>query len=855
MSTHKQNIGRSYLKTHWHGIYYIFVALNLFAVSVTLYMNHYNIFEYTKVVQTNSTVATRLKSIGELLVLAQRSNAPGNDIFDSLDFVKEKARYEEESAAFDRHFVELQESVLSEDVSVEEKSELKDRLIDIQNAMTRMREVAKNIFSNFQRNEIKKASSLMAGMDRHYGALLLSIEGLRNTKILAQAKLLERHQGALESAQKVEHFYSISILLAMFGVALFGSRISRQLKQANEQISHIFNNSLDLICIVNLEGKFEAVSPSFTRILGYDQSELLSRAVFDFIHPQDHTATSGAIAQLSQGETLTHFENRYQCKSGEYKLISWVCNADLKHGLLYAIGRDVTDQKNLEYRNNQVLKAIDQSSIVAFTDVKGKITEANDNFCKISGYSRDELIGKDHRIVNSGQHPKSFFAKMWSDIQAGQIWSADIENRTKSGELYSVRSVISPIKNIQGEVEEFLAIRYDLTAQRRSEAALKSALDFNYAILRSAKFSIISTNEDGIITGFNKEAERILGYSADDMLNKQTPAIFHDPEEVANVAAQLSKEYNTEVPVGFDTFVFKARLGHGQFDERQWTYVRKDGNRTQVRLSITALFDNKGKLYGFLGVAKDLTEDLALQQELELEKLKTLRNAKLASLGELSAGVTHEINNPLAIISASLELISKNADNPAQIKSKVEMLKKSSSRIQKIVTGLKKFSRTNERPSLQSQELSNLVKETLVFTEAKSKQHSTPVSIECKSDSHVLCDEIEIQQVVVNLVNNAIDAAKNTPDKWVKIELFDDAETVVLRVIDSGPGLPEHIRNRLYEPFFTTKQVGEGTGLGLSITKGILDAHKAQINLITDCANTCFEVRFPLSKGPKTAES
>jgi C4-dicarboxylate-specific signal transduction histidine kinase len=128
------------------------------------------------------------------------------------------------------------------------------------------------------------------------------------------------------------------------------------------------------------------------------------------------------------------------------------------------------------------------------------------------------------------------------------------------------------------------------------------------------------------------------------------------------------------------------------------------------------------------------------------------------------------------------------------------------------------------------------------------------VTIEFQQSStqaQIVCDEVEIEQVLVNLINNGIDAVKDRQDKWVKITVFEEGNTVVMRVMDSGPGIPESVRAKLFDPFFTTKKVGEGTGLGLSITKGILDEHKATITVVADCPNTCFEIRFPKAEAMK----
>jgi signal transduction histidine kinase len=254
------------------------------------------------------------------------------------------------------------------------------------------------------------------------------------------------------------------------------------------------------------------------------------------------------------------------------------------------------------------------------------------------------------------------------------------------------------------------------------------------------------------------------------------------------------------------------------------------------------------------GEITELKNSFLVQYEkLELERLKSTQNAKLASLGEMSAGIAHEINNPLAIISGAVGLLSKFLDNPEKLSSKVETIKKSCDRIARIVKGLQKFSRSGDAASRQPHVLSKIVNEATYLTEIKSKLHSTPVTTDCKTDAYVFCNEVEIEQVLVNLISNAIDAVKTRPDKWVKVALYDDDNSVVLRVTDAGPGIPENVRAKLFDPFFTTKKVGEGTGLGLSITKGILDEHKATITVVADSPNTCFEIRFTRAGEMKNA--
>lgn len=226
---------------------------------------------------------------------------------------------------------------------------------------------------------------------------------------------------------------------------------------------------------------------------------------------------------------------------------------------------------------------------------------------------------------------------------------------------------------------------------------------------------------------------------------------------------------------------------------------------------------------------------------------RLIHTTKLASLGEMSAGVAHEINNPLAVISGSLSLLQKFRLDEEKFNKKIDVLFKSVYRIEKIVKGLKKFSRTASENVFRSVPLNEIIEEAMIFVEVKSKINITPIEIQVPRDILITCDPVEIEQVLVNMINNAVDAVKGLENRWVKLIAFQSEERVLLQIQDSGPGISTEIEMKLFDPFFTTKPAGEGTGLGLSIAKGILDQHKATIRLNREFANTCFEISFPTS--------
>jgi signal transduction histidine kinase/CHASE1-domain containing sensor protein/integral membrane sensor domain MASE1 len=276
----------------------------------------------------------------------------------------------------------------------------------------------------------------------------------------------------------------------------------------------------------------------------------------------------------------------------------------------------------------------------------------------------------------------------------------------------------------------------------------------------------------------------------------------------------------------------------------------KSGTRKFIGARGVVVKDEHGKATFMSGINWDKTSEVLLEQQLAEQRAKTLQASKLVSLGEMSAGIAHEINNPLAIIDASTELLLRLSKSPDRIIASAEIIKKASERINRIVSGLRRFARSSDKPTFSEHRVSEIIRESMPLVTAKSKRSNTDVICELKSESLVRCDNFEIEQVFINLMNNAIDAVKTQKEKWVKIENFDEDRYVVVRVSDSGPGISEEKKSKIFEPFFTTKEVGEGTGLGLSISKGILDDHKASISIRPDCPHTCFEIRFEKVDGP-----
>jgi PAS domain S-box-containing protein len=226
--------------------------------------------------------------------------------------------------------------------------------------------------------------------------------------------------------------------------------------------------------------------------------------------------------------------------------------------------------------------------------------------------------------------------------------------------------------------------------------------------------------------------------------------------------------------------------------------------------------------------------------------------SKLSALGEMAGGIAHEINNPLSIIKGYVELVKRLSTRgllgPDSLNQYLTKIDQTIQRISKIVSGMKRFARESSHDEKINYSLKNIIEETLDICQERINNSGTSIELEfTNTDPLVFCRPVEISQVLLNLVNNSFYATSKFPHPWIKIKVEDSGKKYRMLIIDNGEGIPADVQQKLFQPFFTTKDIGVGTGLGLSISRGIIEEHGGQMYYLEKAPNTTFVIELPKS--------
>ncbi|MFG0336061.1 MAG: PAS domain S-box protein [Maioricimonas sp. JB049] len=412
-----------------------------------------------------------------------------------------------------------------------------------------------------------------------------------------------------------------------------------------------------------------------------------------------------------------------------------------------------------------------------------------------------------------------------------QCIAEPIEHRLirKDGEIIWVRTRTNVVCDVDGRPRWLNGVVIDITDRKQTEQWLAEANALKEAVIHAAsEVAIISTNRAGTITLFNRGAERLLGYTADEVVGRATPALFHLESEVHRRASELSAQLGERIE-GFRTFVAVAESKGS--DDRVWMYVRKDGSCVPVRVVVTPIRDEPNNIQGFLGIAVDITTTQLVEEQLRHAKTTAEMANQLKS--RFLAHMSHEIRTPLAAVIGVAEILEEEARSERDRKS-ASLIIANGRHLLELINGILDLSKI-EAGRLQIESIvcqpARLVRDAVDLLQLQARQKGLELELELDRSFAVpvVTDPTRIRQILLNLMGNAI---KFTPSGQVVVrgtQQLRDGGTpwLVIDVIDTGIGLDKDQVKRLFRPFeqadtSTTRRFG-GTGLGLSVSRRLAE--------------------------------
>jgi PAS domain S-box-containing protein len=465
-----------------------------------------------------------------------------------------------------------------------------------------------------------------------------------------------------------------------------------------------------------------------------------------------------------------------------------------------------------------ITDALNASAIVAITDPKGNITYVNEKFIEISKYSEAELLGENHSILNSGLHSKEFFKEMWKTIGSGQVWKGEIRNRTKDGSIYWVHTTIVPFLNSKSRPYQYVSIRSDITQRKKAEASLKETLkevsDINFALDQS---SIVAfTDEKGIIKSVNEKFCEISKYSREELIGRDHSLLN---------SGLHSKEFFKNL--------WKT-IGSGQVWKGEIRNRAKDGSFYWVDTTIVPFLNENGKPYQYLAIRNDITEKKKSEEMLH-------RQDKLAAVGQLAAGVAHEIRNPLTSMKGYAEFLQMDEQDP-QRQEFLEIILDEIDRVNNIVEEFMVLAKP-KAVELEEKNIIPIVQNVVSMLKFEARKRNVKLEFDADEDIvQIECDEHRLKQVFLNFIKNGIEAMPDGGDLRVTTEVQD--ENVLISIKDTGVGIPPDTLKKIGEPFYTTKK--NGNGLGLMVSFKIIESHNGKVYIESEQnKGTTFKILLP----------
>ncbi len=482
--------------------------------------------------------------------------------------------------------------------------------------------------------------------------------------------------------------------------------------------------------------------------------------------------------------------------------------------------KDMTDRREAERRYRELFDSIQEGLFFATPD--GRFLDVNDAMVRMLGYgSRDELLRAD---VGPHLYPVPAARERFSRAlsERGVLRNYEETLRRKDGTLLHTLQNITAVRDANGKIVQIRGLMLDVTEQRTFQSQLQRERDFNQKILNTTQSMILVLDTAGLISYANRRCFE-SGYREDELIGHR-------------LVDWVEASHRTDFEAALDT----TANGH-QVENLELRARRSDTSMGHFSISLSPMRDEQDLVNNVVVVMTDITDAVLLQAKLA-------HSEKMASIGRLVSGVAHEVNNPLAAILGFTDLLLENPAIPENAREDLQIILHETQRTKDIVQDLLSFAR--QRPvQRELVHVNNVLRQTIKLRSYDFASHGVEVSENFDENlAPALGDAQQLQQVFLNILNNAYDAVQDAGQRGrIVIHTARSEQNIEVAITDNGTGVPD--TERIFDPFYTTKQAAKGTGLGLSICYGIVRAHGGEILCRNnqDGPGSTFIVRVPVA--------
>jgi len=586
-----------------------------------------------------------------------------------------------------------------------------------------------------------------------------------------------------------------------------------QLELSNKHLPIIIENAGLTLFATDFDGTFILFKGNGLMGKKVNPDQVIGISAMEFYkdNPQVVAALRQTLGGKETRNQLSNDKSHYNVTFFPTKVGEYVTGMT---GLIVDISEIVESKKQAELAKRKlegIERAIYNSSIVTITDPNGNIIYANESFCKLSGYSNKELVGQNHKIVNSDYHPRSFWKHMWATIKIGENWRGIVRNKSKDGSYFWVDTVITPLEDDKGMIEKYLCIGRDVTEQKNYEAALQHSEEIYRELIEDTSDLIQSIDNDGNFIYMNRAWKNKMMYSEREIesmifWNLVTP----NEREKCKIDFKHIKDHpNKQILVETE---FKA----------------KDGTIISVRGNTETSFKNGDWITR--SIFHDVTE---MKNNFRREKeLVELRNNFVST-------ASHQFRTPLTVIQSNIELMDMiMMDSIQEIKDKYPKISgrinQEIRRMTNLMNNVLMLGKLNSNSMPYNPEKVDLVKLCNDINEQYYLTQSDGRRLDCSYQSEHISAYLDpnlFKQAIMNLLSNAFKFSEGRDNPKLSIKIID--KEIQLTISDNGIGIPEEDLDGLFKPFFRSNNVGDipGSGLGMSIVKEYVEVNGGRISV------------------------